>query len=67
MIFEEKQKLQPIEKRQVWEAFKKVKSNGGASGVDNMSIKEANSQVRKYLYPVWNRLASGSYFPKPVR
>ena len=21
----------------------------------------------KYLYPVWNRLASGSYYPKPVR
>ena len=67
MIFEEKQKSQPIEKRQVWEAFTKVKSNGGASGVDRLSIREVTSQARKYLYPLWNRLASGSYYPQPVR
>lgn len=67
MIFEEKQKSHPIDKRQVWEAFQKVRSNGGASGVDNLSIKEASSQARKYLYPVWNRLVSGSYYPKAVR
>ncbi len=67
MIFEEKQKSQPIEKRQVWEAFKKVRSNKGASGVDNVSIQEVSTRPMKYLYPVWNRLASGSYFPQPVR
>lgn len=67
MIFKEKQKSQPIEKRQVWEAFKKVRSNKGASGVDNVSIQEVSTRPMKYLYPVWNRLASGSYFPKPVR
>lgn len=67
MIFKEKQKSQPIEKRQVWEAFKKVRSNKGASGVDNLSIQEISSQPMKYIYPVWNRLASGSYYPKPVR
>ena len=67
MIFKEKQKSQPIEKRQVWEAFKKVRSNKGASGVDELSIQEVSSHPMKYLYPVWNRLASGSYFPKPVR
>ncbi|MFD2727818.1 reverse transcriptase domain-containing protein, partial [Hyunsoonleella rubra] len=67
MIFEEKQKSQPIDKRQVWEAFKKVGSNKGASGVDNLSIQEVQTRPMKYLYPVWNRLASGSYFPKPVR
>jgi len=67
MIFKEKQKSQPIEKRQVWEAFKKVRSNKGASGVDNVSIQEVSTRPMKYLYPVWNRLASGSYFPQPVR
>ena len=66
MIFKEKQKSQPIEKRQVWEAFKKVRSNKGASGVDNVSIQEVSARPMKYLYPVWNRLASGSYFPQPV-
>ncbi len=67
MIFKEKQKSQPISKRQVMEAFKKVRSNKGASGVDDLSIREVQSRPIKYLYPVWNRLASGSYFPKPVR
>jgi group II intron reverse transcriptase/maturase len=67
MIFKEKQKSQPIEKRQVWEAFKKVRSNKGASGVDHVSIQEVSTRPMKYLYPVWNRLASGSYFPQPVR
>ena len=67
MIFSEKQKSQPILKRQVMEAFNKVRSNKGASGVDKLSISEVQSRPMKYLYPVWNRLASGSYFPKPVR
>ncbi len=67
MIFDEKQKSQPIEKRQVWEAFKKVRSNKGAPGVDKISIQEVSARPMKYLYPVWNRLASGSYFPQPVR
>ncbi len=67
MIFDEKQKSQPIKRQQVWEAFKKVKRNGGASGVDKLSIEEVSAQPRKYLYPIWNRLASGSYFPQPVR
>jgi retron-type reverse transcriptase len=67
MIFEEKQKSQPIERRQVWNSFIKVRRDGGASGVDKMSIEQVSAQPRKYLYPIWNRLASDSYFPKPVR
>ena len=67
MIFEEKQKSQPIEKRQVWDAFKAVKKNGGSAGVDGLNIPDIESDPRKYLYPIWNRLASGSYYPMPVR
>jgi group II intron reverse transcriptase/maturase len=67
MIFKEKQKSQPIEKRQVWDAFKAVKKNGGSAGVNGVEIIDIESNPRKYLYPVWNRLASGSYSPMPVR
>ena len=67
MIFEEKQKPFPIEKQQVWDAFKAVKKNGGSAGVDGINIIDIESNPRKYLYPIWNRMASGSYFPKPVR
>jgi group II intron reverse transcriptase/maturase len=67
MIFEEKQKTQPIERLQVWEAFKRVKAGGKSPGVDGITIETVERNPRKYLYPVWLRMASGSYFPKPVR
>lgn len=63
----EKTKSYPITKDQVWEAFKLVKSKGEAMGVDNVSIQMVASDPKKYLYPVWNRLASGSYFPPAVK
>jgi RNA-directed DNA polymerase len=67
MIFVEKQKSHPITRMQVMEAFKCVKANGGSSGVDKVSIDQVSANLRKYLYPLWNRMASGSYFPKAVR
>lgn len=67
MIFIEKQRSQPIERRQVWEAYKAVKSNGGSAGVDGITIKDIEGNPRKYLYPVFARMASGSYYPMPVR
>lgn len=66
MIFNEKQKSQPISKRQVWDAFRAVKSNDGSTGVDNIAIVEIERRTAKYLYPLWNRMASGSYMPVPV-
>ena len=36
-------------------------------GIDQVSMDQIASNPRKYLYPLWNRLASGSYFPPPVR
>jgi RNA-directed DNA polymerase len=67
MIFIEKQKTQPIERLQVWNAFKRVRSNKGSAGVDGVTIDKVTANPRKYLYPLWNRLASGSYRPQPVR
>jgi RNA-directed DNA polymerase len=56
-----------IPKREVWEAFKKVKANQGAAGVDGQSIAEFEADLTANLYKLWNRLSSGSYFPPPVR
>jgi len=67
MIFNEQHRTQPISKLQVNEAFKLVKANKGSSGIDGLTIDEVSSNIRKYLYPLWNRMSSGSYFPKPVR
>jgi RNA-directed DNA polymerase len=56
-----------ISKGEVWEAYKRVKANQGAAGVDGQSIAEFERDVTNNLYKLWNRMASGSYFPPPVR
>ena len=56
-----------ITKRMVWEAHKRVKSNGGAAGVNEQSLAEFDKDRENNLYKLWNRLASGSYFPPPVK
>jgi len=56
-----------IPKREVWEAYKRVKANQGAAGVDGQSIAEFKADLENNLYKLWNRLPSGSYFPPPVR
>lgn len=56
-----------ISKRQVWEAYKRVRANGGAAGVDGQSLEEFEADLAGNLYRLWNRLASGSYFPPAVR
>ena len=55
-----------IDKRRVYEAYKAVKSNKGAAGVDGQTIEQFESDLRGNLYKVWNRMCSGSYFPPPV-
>ena len=56
-----------IPKREVWEAFKKVKANQGAAGVDGQTIADFEADLSNNLYELWNRLSSGSYFPPLVR
>lgn len=56
-----------IPKALIWEAFKCVKANGGAAGVDRESIEQFESRLGDNLYKLWNRLCSGSYFPPPVK
>jgi RNA-directed DNA polymerase len=56
-----------ISKREVWEAYERVKANKGAPGVDGCSIEEFEADLKNNLYMIWNRMSSGSYFPPPVR
>jgi RNA-directed DNA polymerase len=56
-----------IDKRLVYEAYKAVKSNGGAAGVDGQTIEQFEEDLSGNLYKIWNRMSSGSYFPPPVR
>jgi RNA-directed DNA polymerase len=56
-----------IPKALVWEAFQRVKANGGSAGVDNESIDRFEVRLGDNLYKLWNRMGSGSYFPPPVK
>jgi RNA-directed DNA polymerase len=56
-----------IPERWVWEAYKRVKANRGAAGVDEQSIEAFEQDLENNLYKLWNRLSSGSYFPPPVK
>ena len=56
-----------IDKKQVYEAYKAVKSNGGAAGVDGQTIEQFEADLKSNLYKIWNRMSSGTYFPPPVR
>jgi RNA-directed DNA polymerase len=55
-----------ITKKEVWEAYKRVKANKGAAGVDEQTLKDFEKGWKDNLYKIWNRMSSGSYFPPPV-
>ena len=55
-----------ITKWEVWEAYRQVKANRGAPGVDGVTLEEFDKDLKNNLYKIWNRMSSGSYFPPPV-
>src|SRR5690606_26136444 len=57
----------PVSKEMVWESYLKVASKGGGAGIDGESIDMFNTHRNDNLYKLWNRMASGSYLPPPVR
>ena len=56
-----------IPKQLVFDAWKGVKENRGSAGIDAVSIKDYEESLGSNLYKLWNRMSSGTYFPKPVK
>lgn len=56
-----------IPKQLVWEAWRQVRANKGAPGVDGQALEQFEADLADNLYKTWNRMSSGSYFPPPVR
>jgi RNA-directed DNA polymerase len=56
-----------ITQAEVLAAYKRVKTNRGAGGVDGVDLEKFEKRRDDNLYKLWNRMASGSYVPKPVR
>lgn len=61
-------KTVPVSYQMVVAAYRKVKQGGKAAGIDQESWANFESkQVERELYVIWNRMASGSYFPQALR
>ena len=56
-----------ISKWEVWEAYRQVKANQGAPGVDGVTLEQFDADLKNQLYRIWNRMSSGSYFPPAVK
>lgn len=56
-----------VEKRLVYEAYKRVKSNKGSAGIDGVEMEKFEENLSDNLYKLWNRMSSGTYFPKAVK
>lgn len=56
-----------ISKQVVKIAFDRVKANRGTYGIDEQSIEDFEENLKDNLYKIWNRMSSGTYFPKPVK
>ena len=56
-----------IPKQLVWEAWRQVKDNKGAPGVDGQDLEAFEADLEGNLYKIWNRMSSGTWFPPPVR
>ena len=66
-LFETRSKPIPITKEMVRDAYRHVRSNKGSAGVDEEDLQKFEENLLPNLYKLWNRLSSGSYFPKPVK
>lgn len=48
-------------------AYKRVKANKGASGVDGMTVNEAGSWLKEHKGELLEKIRNGQYKPSPVR
>jgi len=67
MIDYYKTKAHPISRKMVLEAYKKIRNNGKAAGVDGVSIEDFGQDLNGNLYKLWNRMTSGCYHPQQMR
>ena len=66
-MHEEKTKSFAVSKEMVYNSYLKVCDKNGGAGIDKETIDQFNENLSGNLYKVWNRMASGSYFPPAVR
>jgi RNA-directed DNA polymerase len=56
-----------LSRTNVLQAWKRVKANGGAAGIDKLSIAESAEMIRCTWPSIRRQIVGGSYRPDPVR
>jgi RNA-directed DNA polymerase len=55
------------ERRNCWQAYKRVKANKGSPGIDGMKVGELSGYLRQHWPSIREQLLRGTYQPQPVR
>jgi RNA-directed DNA polymerase len=64
----EEQWMEKICQREnLWQAFKRVKGNGGSPGIDGMTVDDFADYLKQHWITIREQLLSGTYQPQPVR
>ena len=50
----------------VWAAWKAVKANDGAPGVDGMDVQKTAEHLRKHGQEIWEKVRQGTYIPGAI-
>ncbi len=58
---------QVVEDNNLYLAYKKVRANKGAPGIDGITVDELFGHMQKYYKPLKRKLRDGSYQPQPVK
>ena len=56
-----------LDRNNLNEAFKRVKANKGASGIDDMDIEETKTYIKEHKNTIVWQLYNRKYQPQPVR
>jgi RNA-directed DNA polymerase len=55
------------ERRNCWQAYKRVKANKGSPGIDGMTIGDLSGYLKQHWPRIREQLLCGTYQPQPVR
>jgi RNA-directed DNA polymerase len=55
------------QRENLWQAYKRVKRNGGSPGIDGMTVNEFADYPKQHWITIREQLLSGTYQAQPVR
>ncbi len=56
-----------LERRNMFEAIKRVRANDGAPGIDGMTVKKLGRYLKRHWRKIREQILNGNYNPLPVR